>query len=205
MREGGVFGPTSIRLVAALLVVAMLASCTTDSAEPNEPRPDLVAELIPGVPGPLSAACELGICVSEQVLLPQGQFIESTADLEQPEPLQLLAIERVYLGSDHQGLFGAGWLSMLDTKVVEGALTGPLPAMPIGPVAVDTSVALTDGTHLRFDGDGRLVELCPVQGLCVAIEWSDDAVTLAAADSQRWVKIELVDGTAQRATASDGR
>ena len=94
---------------------------------------------------------------------------------------------------------------MLDTKVVDGVLTGPLPAMPIGPVAVDTSVALADGTHLRFDGDGRLVEMCPVQGLCVEIEWSDDAVMLTAADGQRWVEIELVDGTAQRAITSDGR
>jgi YD repeat-containing protein len=205
MREGGVFRSTTIRLVAAVLAVSMLASCTSDPAESNDPRPDLVAELIPGVPGPLSAACGIGICVSEQVLLPQGQFIESAADLEQPEPLQLLAIERIFLGPDHEGLFGTGWLSMLDTKILDGVLTGPLPAMPIGPVAVDASVMLADGTLLRFDSDGSLVEVCPVQGLCVEIEWRDDDVLLTAADARRWVEVELVDGTAKRAVTSDGR
>ena len=64
---------------------------------------------------------------------------------------------------------------------------------------------LADGTGLRFDSDGRLVEMCPVQGLCVEVEWSDDAVMLTAPDGQRWVEIELVDGTAQRAMTSDGR
>jgi YD repeat-containing protein len=205
MRQGGVFRPAALRLFAAMLTVSMIASCTSDSAASDEPRLDLVAELIPGVPGPLSAACAVGICVSEQVLLPQGQFIESAADLDQPEPLQLLAIERVFLGSDHAGLFGPGWLSMLDTKILDGVLSGPLPAIPVTPVAVDADVMLADGTRLRFDSDGRLVEMCPVQGLCAEVEWSDDAVMLTAPDGQRWVEIELVDGTAQRAMTSDGR
>jgi YD repeat-containing protein len=183
----------------------MLASCTSDSAESNEPRPDLVAELIPGVPGPLSAACAIGICVSEQVLLPQGQFIESTADLEQPEPLQLLAVERVFLGADHEGLFGTGWLSMLDTKDPRRG--------------VDRSAA---GDADRTGGRGCVRGTCRRVASAIRQRRANGRVVPGAgsvrrdrvdrrrraadrSDGQRWVEIELVDGTAQRATTSDGR
>ncbi|WP_162941793.1 NucA/NucB deoxyribonuclease domain-containing protein [Desertimonas flava] len=149
--------------------------------------------------------------MADQVVLPAGMFMDSSLDIPMPEPLSLLSLERVWLGASHAeadddgtGVFGPGWWSWIDLRIVDGELVRPAPALPVSELRANGQVSFADGSKISWE-DGTVVGACPAQGFCVDVERADDAVVLSAVGSDRTVRLNLADGAVVAATSSDGR
>ncbi|MEZ5258253.1 MAG: hypothetical protein R2705_15515 [Ilumatobacteraceae bacterium] len=155
---------------------------------------------------PLGEVCQVSACVSETVVLPSGRFLETTADIELPSALATLGIERVWTG-ERSGLFGRGWETLWDLRIVGGQLVGPVPARPLSPPASGENLELADGTVLTFDTTGRLSSVCALERYCVDAERSADELRLVArSPSARSVTVAVNGaGLARALRVSDGR
>ena len=163
----------------------------------------------------LSEICGVGACVAG-VVLPQRHFVDPIVDLDMPETLAALSVERVP-SSTESGMFGDGWVTALDVRVTDGVIFGPLPARPLSQPETSATIDLSDGTRVSFDADGRLSRLCPPGALCADIEWRDETVRVAApllgaadeddadGDTHAWIEVDLKDGRPNRIRSWDGR
>jgi YD repeat-containing protein len=163
--------------------------------------------------GSIEDACTAGVCVADAVVLPVGRPVETAVDVEMPEELGALSVERVWVG-ERDGLFGAGWATVWDVELVDGKFVGPLPAEPAEAPSRNESVDLQGGGSVRVDGEGRLDEVCLDAAQCVRAEWSDDALELRTVlDSESSedledlpaVTLSLEDGRVTGAATPDGR
>lgn len=154
-----------------------------------------------------------GVCVADSVVLPLARPVEIAVDVPMPEELGALTIERAWIG-EGQGLFGAGWSSVWDVRLVDGAFDGLLPARPVEPPRRNQRVELAGGASVRVDNQGRLDEVCLDAAVCTGAEWSDDALVLrpmlaepaaGSADEPPEVTLTLDGGLVTAAAASDGR
>jgi len=194
MRDGQGGRMRSVTAIAWLVTASLVASgCWVRSDEPIDAKLEVLAELAPGVANPVAVACEVGICVAEQVVLPAGRFIDSVVDVEQPEPLALLSLERLWLGVGG-GVFGDGWWSWVDVSVKNGQLVGPAPALPVSTVAAGREVRFGDGSRLSFDDHGQAERGCPSQGFCVDVRRTDGQLRLEFEADGRWVELAMAGG-----------
>lgn len=169
-----------IRVVAVLSGFAVLAAgCSSLSSEDAHPTPqaEWVEPLWPGFTGDAANACTVGVCVGGNVLLPVGRPVEVAVDVEAPETLGALTVERIWTGQ-RGGLFGAGWESVWDVRLSGGRLTGPLPAQPIEEPRPGHAVKLDDGSSLHLDKEGRIDRVCLDGAYCVEAKRSEDTITL---------------------------
>jgi YD repeat-containing protein len=163
--------------------------------------------------GSIDDACTVGVCVGDTVALPLGRPVEAVADLPMPEELGALSLERVWLG-ERAGLFGTGWATVWDVRLVDGKFVGPLPATPVEAPRRGHEVKLEAGATVHVDDQGRLDEVCLDAAACTEAEWSDDALVLRSVlgstrgedtDESPAIRLSLDDGVVTRAKAGDGR
>lgn len=160
-------------------------------------------------------ACTVGVCVGDTVALPLGRPVEAVVDLPMPMELGALTVERVWTGEptrERTPLFGAGWATVWDVRLVDGMFTGPLPAEPAESPRQGQPVALKGGGSVHVDGEGRLDEVCLDASVCTEAEWSGDSLVLrpvmgegSEADDRPKVTLSLEDGRVVGAKAADGR
>ena len=180
-------------LIAALLVVGV-----SDTRVDDGP---LLDPLIPEGAETLAEVCA-GICTADLVALPELRVVESVVDLPMPESTGALSVERVWTG-ERTGLFGAGWESIWDVRVVDGKLRGPIPSMPVVRAEPGGQVAFEDGTVITFDDGGRPLRVCVDGAMCASAEWSDDVVRLSGGPVS--VELRVTDGRVVSAESGDGR
>jgi YD repeat-containing protein len=196
------------RIATFSAVVSVIAAACTPASEQGEPAGSSVP-VIEAVVGEnavsLTDLCEVTACVADTVVLPDGVVIDVAVDMQMPETLGALTVERLWTGSG-SGIFGSGWHSVWDIRLREGVLAGPVPSRPVGPLGSDRSLDLADGSRLRFDSGGRLVEMCGSGAHCVTATWSNTAlVVTSSGPGGRSVDFELADGRVIDAASSDGR
>lgn len=133
--------------------------------------------LWPGLSATVGDVCTIGACVGGNVLLPALQPIETAVDIEAPETLGALTIERIWTGR-RDGLFGTGWESVWDVHLVDDRLVGPVPARPLVEPRAGHSVALDDGSSLHLDRLGRVDEACLDGTFCVVARRANQTITL---------------------------
>lgn len=208
MQSGGIAVLIAVALVAAVIV-------TTRATNDQDAGP-WQAPLWPSWPtASVDDACGVGVCVADTVALPLARPIEAAVDLEMPEELGALSIERLWVG-ERAGLFGTGWATIWDVHLDDGLFTGPLPAAPAEAPRRGHEVELEDGSTVRVDGSGRLEEVCLDAAMCTRAEWTDDSLVLRAvlgpdreleedADDVPSVTLALDHGRVVAAGSDDGR
>lgn len=211
---GGVSGVARLRsrqrstaLLGQTLVLSLLVtSCSwirgEDDAEPLPPNP--VAPILGASTLTLSEWCEVGACVADTVVLPAMLPIDVAIDLYMPPTLGAMTVERLWTGQRH-GSLGAGWESIWDMRVLAGQLIGPLPSPPVSALRASW-VSLRDGSRLRFDFLGKLVEFCMPDAICTLKETTASGYRLRPrSTSENWVDVQMESGRVVEATSADGR
>jgi hypothetical protein len=108
----------------------LITSCTTSSDSKSEPAiAKWFTPLIEEVGGTLDEICETAVCVDGAVVLPAQRVVLATTDIEMPDTLGALTLNRIWIG-EGKGLFGEGWTSVWDITLTDETLTGALPADP---------------------------------------------------------------------------
>lgn len=188
------------RRVSLVLVMSFVIAGCVGSGDDGRASDRWFAPVFDETPGSLAEVCEVGVCVAG-VVLPAGAVVESTVDLEMPESLGALSVARVWTGQ-RSGIFGAGWESIWDVAVVDGALVGAVPARPLVAPSVPGAVPLADGSSLTFDDAGRVVEVCEPEAICTRADWSETQVVLSpAGPASERVELHLDGSRVTRAVA----
>lgn len=205
--------PSTTKSALAVLVVgSIIVSCTGSDDRPaastTPPAPvssdpnDWYEPPVAGASGGIGALCERGVC-AHGVALPSQQLLEIVTDIEMPETLGALSLERVWTGTG-DGIFGDGWGSPWDLRVVGGVLHGPVSSEPRVQPSPDSEVVLADGTRATFDAEGLVSRICLPGAKCVDASREPNRLTLRSAGA-RSVEIQLSDGRATGAVSDDGR
>lgn len=215
--EGARSRPRLVAGGAALLVVAVVAGgLVVAQARTDETGGPWQAPVWTEWPeASIQDVCTTGVCVADNVALPLGRPVEAAVDVEMPDELGALSVERVWIG-ERAGLFGKGWATIWDVRLQDGLFTGPLPSAPVEAPHEGDEVALQDGSTVRVDDQGRLEEVCLDAALCTRAEWSDDALVLRSVldfkgdagsdpDDAPTVTLTLEEGRVVGAEATDGR
>lgn len=196
----------AVAVIVALGLVATTCSLLGSDDEASDPS-EWFTPLWDGSAATYGDICTKGVCVADLVALPQRRPVEATVDLAFPETLGALSVERIWTG-ERSGLFGSGWESVWDVRLVDGRLTGPIPAVPAQQPKRGNDVALADGSTLGLDDEGRVERVCADGARCVEAtrtattialraEGSDDEVTFTL-DGE--LVTEAADGSGRRVT-----
>lgn len=175
---------------------AVIASPSPDRSPRTPPIPGPPGWFVPplsGIDAPLEEVCDAGVCVADLVTLPVRRFVDIQVDVPMPEPLGAASVDRIWTG-ERSGLFGHGWESLWDLRLVEGRIVGPVPSRPLAAPRAGASIPLVNGTSLRFDHEGRLVTACTEGARCATAQWPTDGDGLLAItpDGDRTPAVELL-------------
>lgn len=210
--------PRQFAVLAVVLVVALIASVfvLVQPWRSDEQAGPWRTPLWSNWPAAsIDNACTVGVCVGDTVALPLGRPVEAVVDLQMPEELGALTIERAWTGEptgERTPLFGAGWETVWDVRLVDDMFTGPLPAEPAEAPRRGHLVALEGGASVHVDDEGRLDQVCLDTSVCTEAEWSDDSLVLrpvlgesSEAGSRPTVTLSLEEDRVVGAKAADGR
>lgn len=131
--------------------------------------------------------CPVEGCVAGSVGTASGHLWLEHQDIADDPVTGALGIHRTYLRDDSTGTsFGAGWRSILDTRLVSRSerltLVG-FPSLPGAPLwADDNLVTFVDGTRWGFDNDGALVSISNRAGRSFRIDRVDRKVRVLDGD-----------------------
>ncbi len=204
-------GPrTVLRWVSAVVVATLLVgACASGSQSPgSEQRADQAVAwwqpFSPETTAPLGSLCDVETCVDD-VVVRLGSLVLPAVDMAMVEPWDLLTVERVWTGTGN-GVFGSGWQTPWDVRVVDGVLRGPLPATPLSPPNAVGVVTFDDGSEVTFDGEGRPRRWCRDGSLCADATWTLDGLVVALSDApQVSVTWTMSGGVVSSVVSHDGR
>lgn len=194
--------PISLLLLGSFVIT----SCTTSGDSKSEQAgANWFTPLIEEVVGTLDDICEIAVCVDSSVVLPAQRVVLATTDIDMPDTLGALTLNRIWIG-EGEGIFGEGWTSVWDITLTDETLTGALPGRPLELPRSGSPIALSDGSRLTIDDQGRVVEFCESEAICTLAVWEEDSLLLRPSRATtEEIRIEIQGDVAVSATAGDGR